>query len=244
MVILLIDQEAQRQRRDRVESAQQMELQRRNRPVDNHKPKILDVAENRIQKEQPLRHGAITVNPVKNSRQIRQQRQEYIIKVLRIPEEDEHGRQDHTDSQIEYQQAQHRIGQRKHVETEGDAVEHAEEEIHHQDDHEVDKRRHISGEDEQILWDIDFAEDPGIAHQAVHATPGGLLKISHHQVAAEQIGGVEGGVAPKELGEYQLHNQKRQQRGQHTPGHTQNRALIFFFEVSLDQFLEEELVFF
>lgn len=47
---------------------------------------------------------------------------------------------------------------------------------------------------------------------------------------------------PEELREDQPHDQKGQQRGEHAPGHTQRSALVFLFEVPLDQFLEEELV--
>lgn len=71
---------------------------------------------------------------------------------------------------------------------------------------------------------------------------GGLVKVGEHQVAAEQIGGVVSHMMPEELREDQPHDQKGQQRGEHAPGHTQRSALVFLFEVPLDQFLEEELV--
>ena len=53
-----------------------------------------------------------------------------------------------------------------------------------------------------------------------------------------------GGIAAKKLRKDQPHDQKGQQRGQHAPGHTQRSALVFLFEVPLDQFFEEELVLF
>lgn len=126
----------------------------------------------------------------------------------------------------------------------GNAIQCTEEEINHQDDQKVHQCRNISGENKQILGDIDLREDFGIAHKAIHAAPGRFLKISHHQITAEQIGGIERGIAAKELGKDHLHHQQCQQRRQNTPGHTQNGALVFFLEVAFDQFFKKELVLF
>lgn len=71
---------------------------------------------------------------------------------------------------------------------------------------------------------------------------GGLVKVGEHQVAAEQIGGVMRGVPAKKLREDQPHDQEGQQRGEHTPGHAQNSAFVFLFEVPFYQFLKEKLV--
>jgi len=46
----------------------------------------------------------------------------------------------------------------------------------------------------------------------------------------------------KKLRKDQPHDQQGQQRRQHAPGHAKDGALVFLFEVALDQFLEEELV--
>lgn len=244
MVILLVNPESQSQCRQGVEGAQQMEGQRGDGPVYDHQAEVLDVAEHRIQQKQPLHRRRIAVNFVKNSGQIGQQGQEYVIQVLCIPEEHIHGRKHHAHPQIQGQQAQHRVSQTQHMQSEGDAVQKTEEEIHHQNDGKIHQSRDIPGENEEIFGNIDLGEDPGIAHEAVHTAPGGLLKIGHDQVAAEQIGGVKGGISSKKLGKYQLHDQQRQQRRKHAPSHAQNGALIFFFKIPFYQLLKEELVFF
>lgn len=105
MVIFPVHPESQRNRRQRIERAQQMKSNRRNRPFYDHQAEILYVAENRIQQKQPLCSRRISVDAVKDGRQISQQGQKHIIKILRIPEEDKHSRQDHANSQIKGQQA-------------------------------------------------------------------------------------------------------------------------------------------
>ena len=93
-----------------------------------------------------------------------------------------------------------------------------------------------------ILGHIDLGEDAGVAHEGGHALAGGLVEVGEDQIAAEEVGGIMGGIAAKKLRKDQPHDQKGQQRGQHAPGHAQHGALILFLKISLDQFLEEKLV--
>ena len=130
------------------------------------------------------------------------------------------------------------------MKTKGYAVQSTEKEIDHQDQQKIHQRRNIPGENKQILGNVDFGEDSGIAEQTAHAAFCGFLEIGHNQVAAEQVGGIKRGVAAEKLGKNHLHYQKRQQWGQDAPGHTQNSPLVFLLEITLDQFFKKKLVFF
>ena len=49
---------------------------------------------------------------------------------------------------------------------------------------------------------------------------------------------------PEKMGEDQPHDQKMQQWVEHAPEHAQGGSCVFPLEISFDQFLKKELVFF
>ena len=110
----------------------------------------------------------------------------------------------------------------------GDVVQNAEHKEHAQGKAEVDEGLDVFGEEEQVLGHIDLGKDAGVAHEGGHALAGGLVEVGEDQVAAEQIGGIMGGIAAKKLRKDQPHDQKGQQRGQHAPGHTQHGVVYTF----------------
>ena len=71
---------------------------------------------------------------------------------------------------------------------------------------------------------------------------GGVAEKREHEVAAEEEGRVMRGIAAKKLREHEAHHEQRQQRRQYAPRHAEHGALVFLFEIALDQLLEEELV--
>ena len=89
---------------------------------------------------------------------------------------------------------------------------------------------------------IHLGEDARVAHQGAPPLGGGLVEVGENEVAAEEVDGVVGGGPAEELGEHQLHHQQRQEGRQDAPRHAQHRALVFLFEVPLDQLLKEEAV--
>ena len=124
----------------------------------------------------------------------------------------------------------------------GDVIQYAEQEEHDKCQSEVDKVLDIPGEEEDVLRYIDLCEYVRVVDERAHALRGGLAEKREDQVAAEQIGGIVRRAAAKKLRKNQPHDQKRQQRRQHAPGHAQHRALVFLLEVAFDQFFKEELV--
>ena len=101
MIVLFVNQEADGQGCQRIEGTQQMVLNGGQIPLDHNKPEILDITIHGVQEEQLLNHRRIAVHPIENGRQVVQKRQKNIIQILRIPEENIHGGQDHTDTDIE-----------------------------------------------------------------------------------------------------------------------------------------------
>jgi len=76
--------------------------------------------------------------------------------------------------------------------------------------------------------------------KTAHAGVRRLAKPAIEQVAAKQVGHEMLHVTAKELSEHHLHHQQRQKRHQDTPPHAENRPLVLFLEIALDQFLEQE----
>ena len=94
---------------------------------------------------------------------------------------------------------------------EGDAVNQHEQEEHAQVQPEIDEGGHVFGQHKHILWYIHLGKNMCICHQGVHTAVGGLPVVGEHQIAAEQVDGVVGGVPAEKLGKYQTHHEKIQQ---------------------------------
>ena len=244
MIVLLIDPAADAQHDGHVSQHQQVKPDGGDGGLNDDLSEIADKEVHRVQQEEIAHHGRVVIDGVEDGGHVHQQLGEHAPQVLDIPEEDEQGGEDEPHPDVEQHQAPHGVEQADELPGEGDVVQGAEQEEHAQGQAEVDEGLHVFGEEEEVFWHVDLGEDAGVAHQGGHALAGGLVEIGEHQVAAEQVGSVVGHVMPEELREDQPHDQQGQQRGEHAPGHAQHRALIFLFEVPLDQFLEEELVFF
>lgn len=93
-----------------------------------------------------------------------------------------------------------------------DPINGTEQEIDHQRQQKVNQGGYVSAEQEEVFRNIDLRQKSGVAHETFHAALGGFPVVSHHNVAAEQIGGVEGGVSSEKLREHQSHDQQGQQR--------------------------------
>lgn len=244
MVLLLVDQAAHRQRRQRIKQQQQMELHGRNRAVQHDRAHVLDRAVHRIAEEQPLDRRGIAIHRVEDGGHVHQQHGEHVIQILNVPEEHEQRREDEAHADVEEHETQDRIEDRDKFPGEGHPVDRRKQEEHQQRQAEVDHRRDVLGQQEDVLGHVDLGEDVLVGHQGVHAAGGRLAVIAEHQVAREQIRRVMLHVAAEKLREHQPHHQQRQQRGQNAPSHAQHRTLVLLLEVALDQFLEEELVLF
>ena len=107
----------------------------------------------------------------------------------------------------------------------------------------IDEGGHVFGQQKQVLRHIHLGKNAGVCHQGVHAAVGGLPIVGEHQVAAEQVDGVMGGVPAEKLGKYQTHHQQIQQRRQYAPAHAQHGALVFLLKIPFYQFREQERLF-
>ena len=242
-VVLFVDVTAKRQKNARIEQAQQVIGRGRQAAVNNHCAEIFDVSIHRVAQKQLLHGGAELVYLIKNCRKICEQGEKHIVQILHIPKEHIERGKYHAHPNVHGKQADNGKHQRQHVRAEGDAVERAENEIHAQRKPEVDKRRDVFREQEHILRHTDFCEDARIAHQAVHAAFGRLFIVRHHQVAAEQIGGIMRRVAPEKLSEHQPHHQQSEQGRKDAPCHAQRGALVLLFKVALDELFKKKLSF-
>lgn len=211
-VVLFVDVTAKRQKNARIEQAQQVIGRGRQAAVNHHCTEVFDISIYWVAQEQLLHGGAELVYLIKDCRKICEQGEKYIVQVLDIPKKHIKCRKYHAHPNVHKKKAGNGEHQRQHVRPEGDAIECTENKIYAQRKPEVDKRRDIFRKQEHILWHINFGKNARIAHQAVHAALGGFFIIGHYQVAAEQIGGIVGHVAPEELGEHQAHHQQSEQR--------------------------------
>ena len=242
VIVFLVHPAADPHHDDHICQHQQVEPDRRNGGLNDDLTEVPNEQIHRVQKKQIPYHGFISVDGVEDSGHIHQEHGEHAPEVLNVPEEDKKGREDQAYPDIEQHQHANWVEQADELPGKGDIVDHTEHKEDTQGQAEVDESLDILGEKEQILGHVDLGEDPSVAHEGGHALTGGLVEIGEDQVAAEEIGGVVGGGPAKKLCEDQPHDQKGQQRGQHAPGHAQHCTLVFLFEITFDQFLEEELV--
>lgn len=242
MVVLLIHPAAQAKHQRHIKGHQQMEPKGGYSGLNDDLSEVADKKVHRVQKEGILNQRAIAVNGVENGGHIHQQLGEYTPKILNVPEEHIQRRQDQPHADVKADQKANGIEQQNPPPGKGNLVQDTEQHEHAQGQPEVDEALNILGKQEQILGHIHLGENPGIGQQAGHALACGFIEKGKDQVATEQVNGVMLHIPAKELSKYQLHYQQCKQRRKHTPGHPQHRALIFLFEVSLHQFLKEELV--
>lgn len=242
MVVLLIHPAAQAKHQRHIKGHQQMEPKGGYSGLNDDLSEVADKKVHRVQKEGILNQRAIAVNGVENGRHIHQQLGEYAPKILNVPEEHIQRRQDQPHADIKTNQKADGIEQQKPPPGKSYSVQNAKQHEHAQSQPEVNEALNILGKQEQILGHIHLGEDAGIIQQAGHALACGFIEESEDQVAAKQVNGVMLHVPTKELSKNKFHHQQHEQRRQHTPSHPQHRALIFLFEVSLHQFLKEELV--
>lgn len=242
VIVFLVHPAADPHHNDHVGQHEQMEPDRWNGGLYDDFAEVPNEQVHRVQKEQVFRHGGIVVDGVKNRGHIHQEHGEHAPEVLNVPEEDKKGREDQAYPDVEHHQHANWVEQADELPGEGDVVDHTEHKKDAQCQAKVDKGLDVLGEKEQILGHVDLGEDPGVAHKGGHALTGGLVEVGEDQVAAEEVGSVMGGSPAEKLREDQPHDQQGQQRGQHAPGHAQHRAFVFLFEITFDQFLEEELV--
>ena len=159
-----------------------------------------------------------------------------------VPEEDEQGRQDQPEAEVQEHKAGDRVQEQDKAPGKRDMVDHAEHKEHAQRETEVDEALDVLGEEEEVLRDVDLGEDTGVACQGGHALVGGLAEEGEHQVAAEEEDGVMRRRAAEKAREHEPHHEQMQQRRQHAPRHAEHGALVFRFEIAFYQLLEEELV--
>ena len=182
------------------------------------------------------------IDLIKNCGHIHQKKRKNIIQIPNIPKEHKQSRQHQSNANVKNHQTDNGVDEGKKMDAEGDMVNGSKHEKDAKGQTEIDERGNVFGQQEHILWHIDFADNAPVCHQSVHTAIGGFLEIRKNQVAAEQVCGVMGGIASKELSKHQPHYQQRQQRRQHAPPHAKHRALVLLLEISLYQFGKEETI--
>jgi len=242
VIILFVHPAANTQHDQHIGSREQVEPHSGNGGLDDDLAEVADEQVYRVEQKQVLHQGAVAVDVVENGGHVHQKLGKDRPQVLNVPEKDEQSRQDQSNANVEQHQTADGVQQQNKLPRERDVVQHAEQEKHAQGQPKVNEGLHVLGQQEQVLGHVNFCENARIAHEGGHTLTGGLVEVGEYQIATEQIGGVVGHIPAKKLREDQPHDQQSQQRGQHAPGHAQNRALVFLFEITLDQFLEEEAV--
>lgn len=242
MIVLFVHPESEAKYDQYIGSHEQMKPDRRDGGLNDDFAEIADEQVHRVEQEQVLRHGAVAVNAVKDGGHIHQQLGKDRPQVLDVPEEDKQRRQDQPHADVKQHQTADGVEQHHELPRKRDAVQCAEQEEHAQGQPEVDQGLHVLGKQKQVLGYVHLGEDARVAHEGGHTLRRGLIEVREHQVSAEQIGGVVRHTPTKKLRKDQPHDQQGQQRRQHAPGHAQNGAFVFLFEITLDQFLEEKAV--
>ena len=158
MVAFLVDQSADSKGENGVSHRKQVELQRGDLIVDDHKAEVLDVNVNRIAEEKALHHGGQDVNGIKDGRHIHQKHGEHAPKVLHISEEDEQRGKDKSDAQIEYNERNYGNNKQKKGEGEAYPIENAEDKEHHQGKAEIDERGNVPRKEEEVFRHVDLCE--------------------------------------------------------------------------------------
>lgn len=123
-------------------------------------------------------------------------------------------------------------------------VKEAEDEEHAERNAKVDDGLNILGEQEHVLWHVNFGEDGRVGYERRHTLGGGLVEVREDQVAAKKVDGVVVDLVAEELGEDDLHDKQGEQGIKHTPKHAEHRTLVLGFEIARHQLLEEKLVLF
>lgn len=219
MVVLLVYPNANNQGRRRIEQAQTVILQRGNNPIDYHQAEIPDITIHRVHQKQSLRSCWEAVNGIKDCRQVSKQSQENIVQILGIPEKYKKCRQDHSNANIEDQQTQDWVSQRKHMPAEIDIVKESKQKEHTQHQPKIDQHRNVFGKQKQVFGNVDLSENLGVGHQRAHAALGGFLKKGHNNVARKQIGGKMRGIPAEQLCKDQFHHKQSKEWRQNAPPH-------------------------
>ena len=244
MVVLLVHVRANPQSRQRIPCRQHVELDRGDGPVYHDFPEIPDKQIEWIQQERALHRVAVAVNGVEDGGHPHDELGQYAPQVLHIPEEHEQRGEDQPYPQVEHNQAPHRVHQQQKLPGKRDAVNGHKGEENQQRQSEINQRRYILRQQEQILRHVHLGKDPRVAHQGVHAQVCRVGKVGEHQLTGKKIHHIVVHVVSKEIAEHHPHNQQIHQRRQNAPGHAQNGPLVFFGEVTLHQLTEQKLVLF
>lgn len=145
MVLLFIDQSADAQRKHSIEQNQPMEGQGRNGGVDHDQAEILDDAVHRIEQEKTLNRRGIAVYRIEDGGQVRQQREEDVIQILCVAEENVHGGQYQAHANVQQRKAENGIQEHDDLPCEGNSVDGGEEEEHQQCQAEIDDTADVFG---------------------------------------------------------------------------------------------------
>lgn len=162
MILFLVNPGSQEKRQQGIEDTDQVKAQRGKVPVDDHRSKILDIAIYRVQQKNLLNHIREGIHRIEDGGHIHQQRQEYLVQIAGIPEENEHCRQHHTYAQIEKHHAEGGNQQGEEAPGKGDPVQPDEEKKQRYGDGKVDQGRNILRQYKDVFRHIHFGEDMSI----------------------------------------------------------------------------------
>ena len=163
---MLIGPAAYPQEKQCIEEAQSVKLKTRYIAVYNYSSEIFDIYIYRIQQEYSLfPYRLKLIHIVEYRRCISQKCKEYIIQILDIPEKYIHGRKNHSDTYVHYYQTYHRYDQAEEVKVKRYMIHCCEYKIYNDRKTEIDKRRYILREKEQVFGNIYLGENVCISHK-------------------------------------------------------------------------------
>ena len=159
MVLLFVNQAADHDRRKRITHQQNVQLHIRNDAVDGHRTHILNRTVHRIEQEDALNFRWIAIQRVENRRSVMQQRQEYVIQVLGIPEKYLHCRKNQPHADAQHHQTGNRVQERNEMPAKPDAVQRSKQKEDQQRQPQIDECRYVFGEQEDIFGYIDLRKN-------------------------------------------------------------------------------------
>lgn len=161
---------------------------------------------NGVEEEEILHRRAEAIDCIKDCREIGEQLCENAPQILHVPEKDKQGRENQPHADVKKHQRKDGDQQQHKLPCERNTVDEAEHEEHDEHQAEIDKRLHVFGKQEQILWNVYFCKDPRVSYQRGHALAGGLAEIRKKQITTKQIGSIVFHRLTEKLRKYNMHD--------------------------------------
>ena len=159
MIVLLVDKGADAECEKSVAYSKPVNQNRGDLSVDDGNAEVFDIDENGVKVEYVLYRLGIRVYRIEDSRHIHKKHCENAPKVLYIPEENVHSRENKSYAHVEYDKAGYGNYKKEECPAERYSVYDTEDEENYEGKPEVNKRGEVTREEEEIFRNVYLGED-------------------------------------------------------------------------------------